>query len=395
PDAERPTHAEDIKALAADMKAGSVSALFILGGNPVYDAPADLGFGEALAKVAETAHLSAYNDETSRACKWHANRAHYLEAWGDARAYDGVYSVVQPLIDPLFGGRSAIETIAAVLGAAPQKGYDIVRETFRRFARGSYEASWRRALHDGLVEGTAFPAERPSAAPRTGTQVPARALGPAENGALELVFVQDSKVYDGRFANSAWLQELPDFMTKLTWDNAALVSPATAEKLGVRHGDLARLTLGGRTLEAAVYLMPGQAAGSVALALGYGRKAAGKVGGFYPEGVETTGFDAGALRASDAPWIASGLKVEPTGRSYVLATTQDHHLIDAIGEKGRDERMGQLIREADLEHYEHHPDFAQHVVHHPELVSLWKEHEYEGYRWAMAIDLNLCTGCNA
>jgi Fe-S-cluster-containing dehydrogenase component len=212
---------------------------------------------------------------------------------------------------------------------------------------------------------------------------------------LEIVFVRSSATHDGRYANNGWLQETPDPLTKLTWDNVAIFSPATARALGVEDEMLVRLEFAGRSVEMPAYILPGQASGSVTVALGYGRTAAGHVGGHKELGVAPVGVNVYPLRQSGTPFFASGVKVTRTAASYTLAVTQDHHAIDTIGRKGTQQRIGELIREATLDEYRQHPDFAQHMVHHEPLVSLFDEHPYDGHRWGMAIDLSRCIGCNA
>jgi molybdopterin-containing oxidoreductase family iron-sulfur binding subunit len=216
-----------------------------------------------------------------------------------------------------------------------------------------------------------------------------------ENGKLEIVFRPSPAIYDGRFANNGWLQEMPDPLTRLTWDNAAVMSPAMAAKLGVEHGTLVKLKFKGRHLEIPAYILPGQADGAVAVALGYGRTAAGLVGGSAADGVPGVGADVYRLRTSDAMYFGTGLSVEPTGKKYQLAAVQDHFTIDRIGMKGQQQRLGELVREATLEEYKKYPDFAKRVVHHPPLESLWQEHQFEGHRWGMTVDLAKCTGCGA
>ena len=413
PDGDRPSHAEVIARLAVNVQAGAVETLVILGGNPVYDAPANLtgsvtstdltrsvrstdltrsvrsteGADLDLAKVPTTIHLSHYRNETTRACAWQLPRAHFLEAWGDVRAADGTYSIVQPLIEPLNNGKSVVELLAILTGQDSAKPYDLVRETFRSLAGDGWEKHWGRVLHDGLWQQELKHVDAKPAAGEIKIAEPA--------GKLEAVFCRDASLYDGRFANSGWLQELPDPITKLTWDNAALLSPATAQSIGVVTGDVVRVTLAGRSIELPAYVQPGQAPGCVLLPLGYGRTAAGHVGGDAEAGIAPVGVSAYLLRATAAMDIVPGATVDRTGQKVRLAMTQDHHAIDAQGMKGREERLGALIREASLDEYKKHPDFAKHVVHHPALESPWKEHEYDGYRWGMTIDLNKCIGCSA
>ena len=392
PDPERPSHVEAIRSLAEEMSAEEVGTLLILGGNPVYDAPSDVPFADALEKVPTRIHLGLYHDETARRCNWHLPRAHFLESWGDARAWDGTYGVVQPMIAPLHGGRSAIELLGWIVEGQWPDARQLVRKTFDRIAGEISGASWRRTVRDGQLEGSARPLETPSI---DLTAKPVAPEPPKTDDTLEIVFCRDASVHDGRFANNGWLQEMPDPLSRLTWGNAALINPATAKALGVEDGTLVKLQYKGRELRMPAYLMPGQAQGSVAVSLGYGRTAAGCVGGQQADEIESAGFDVGVLRTSGAMDFDTGLTVEPTGLKYPLASVQDHFAVDNIGRAGKKKRLGSLVRQATLEHYEKHPDFAQHSVHHPPLESLWEEPTYEGHRWGMAIDLTKCIGCGA
>ncbi len=414
-DPQAPAH---IRHLTAAARQGSVDTLVILGGNPVYSAGADVDFGEVLGRVKTSIHLSLYDDETSRRCMWHLPRAHYLESWGDARAYDGTVSIIQPLIEPLYGGRTPIELLALLTDDPVSKGYDIVRRTFgREFAAGGdADVTWRQALREGIVANTRWSDVQPTVvSTASAASGPLSLRGQVEAGALvarpedresfELVACQDHSVYDGRFANNAWLQEMPDPLTKLTWDNAAILSPHDARRLGVRSGDVIRVeadsTAGsdGRkaaeAIEVAAYVLPGQAAGSITLPLGYGRQAGGRV-------APGIGVNACSPIRRGAPTPAASVRISATGRRHRLAITEDHHAADLVGLKERQRRIGgpgeigELVREATLEHYREHPDFAQHAVHVPELKQLWKEPiSYDGHRWAMAIDLHRCIGCGA
>ncbi|MCC7380544.1 MAG: TAT-variant-translocated molybdopterin oxidoreductase [Deltaproteobacteria bacterium] len=379
---------EGLKALAAEMQAGRVKTLIILGGNPVYDAPADLELAAALAKVETSVHLSLYADETSRASKWHLPLSHYLESWGDARAWDGTLSLVQPLIAPLYPTKSMIEVVALLAKSAATDGHALVRETFNRSGNGT-DAAWQTALHEGVIAGTAYAVSAPAVAAFESPAPKADAQG------LELVFRRDTKVHDGRFANNGWLQEVPDYLTKVAWDNALLVSVETAKQLGVAQADMVKLEVNGRSLILPVYVLPGQANGSLGLALGYGRTEAGNVGGMTRVDVGVVGFDANKVRTVDGFYLASGAKVTKTGGTHVFALTQDHFALDKTGAKGLADRLPALIREGTVEEYEKDPHFVDHVVHHPPLRSLWKEWEYQGNKWGLAIDLSTCTGCNA
>jgi len=401
PEPNRPRHVAAISSLVADMQAGKVQMLVMLGGNPVYDAPADLRFAEAMTKVPARLHLSPYDNETSLLCSWHLPRSHYLESWGDARGYDGTYSIIQPLIAPLHDSRTALELLALLAGEEKATGYDLVRVTFKELAGPEWETKWGSCLESGLLAGSAWPA----ASPRLVRETPPGDPGPQPGDGLpgpeqtEIVFCPGSGVYDGRFANNAWLQEMPDPMTKLTWDNAAWMSPATAKALGVDHGTLVRVNCGGREVEIPAYVMPGQAPGTVAVALGYGRAAAGKVGGDAGREVPPVGVDVYPLRTARALHFAADATVTPTGKPYALATTQEHHAIDAAAAAARGRRIGELVREFTLAEYEEEskrdPQFARHAGHLPELESLWEEPKYEGRRWGLTIDLSKCTGCGA
>ncbi len=394
PTPERPTHDRAITELAAKMRAGAVETLLIIGGNPCYDAPADIGFAELLAQVPNSVHLSAYNDETSTRCSWHLPRAHSLEAWGDGRAWDGTLTLQQPLIEPLYGGRSALEVIATVLGDASANGHEIVRETATTFLDDAdFETNWKQALHDGVVDGTGWTTV---VADLDGSNLASSAAAlaglisaPSPTVAHpELVLTADRKVYDGRWANNAWQQELPDAITKTTWDNVLQVAPPMARELGLGEGDLVEVSAAGSTAVLPVCIVPGQAAATVSASLGYGRTAAGSVG----NGV---GADLFGFRTVASPWLVAKVEIKRTGRGVQLASTQDHFAIDAIGFGARNSRISTLVREVDIDHYLADPEVIQHMDHHPPLISLWKDQQYEGEQWGMAIDLNACNGCNA
>jgi MoCo/4Fe-4S cofactor protein with predicted Tat translocation signal len=398
---ERPSHVEAVRTLVDEIKAGHVNTLLILGGNPVYNAPADLAFGETLSRVETTIHLSGYCDETSRRCTWRLPCAHFLESWGDGRAYDGTYSVIQPMIAPLRSGRSPIEVLSMFLPSSKGEKStpeELVRRTYREQIAGSSGVSWRQVLRDGLLPGSRWPVEE--ARPQGTGEVASGQWSAAgeksiseSRDRLEIIFSCDRSVYDGRFANNSWLQELPDPVTRLTWGGAALIAPATAKKLGIKHEELAVLKIGDRQVRIPAYLLPGQALGTIELPLGYGRWAAGAVGGDSP-GVEPVGVDVYPLRTT-ATMYAAVATVEPTGAICRLASTQNHHAIDAVGREATEERAKTLIRQAALEHYRKHPDFARHGDEHPPLKALWDEYKYEGHRWGMAIDLSKCIGCAA
>jgi Fe-S-cluster-containing dehydrogenase component len=321
--------------------------LIIVGGNPAYDAPLDLD----LAGVPFCAHLSLYDDETSARCTWHLPATHFLEHWSDARAFDGTAGIVQPLVAPLYGGISPHELLSLLAGDG-RSGYDLVRETWRGI-------DWDAALRTGVIDGTAF---EPVPLPVSSEQVQ---VEKAE--AWHLRFVADQSVLDGRFANNAWLQELPRSDSKLTWDNAAQLSPASALEAGVATGDMVEITHRGRSIRAPVWVTPGHADRSVTLPLGYGRTRAGSVG-------NRVGFDAYPLRAS--PWSASGATLTKVTGRHEFASTQSHSRME-----GRD-----LAREVEL---------SQTIEKAEPGSSLYAAWPYDSYRWAMAIDLDACIGCNA
>ena len=388
-----------LASLVSAMNAGTVQTLVVLGGNPVYDAPADLDFASAMGKVPHSIVLGHAVDETSAKAEWHIPRAHYLESWGDARAVGGTLSVVQPLILPLFGGRNAVEVLALMVSGQDRPGYDIVRDTWKPIlGEAEFDKKWNRVLHDGLLAGSELPAIAPDLKGRAFAELTPPAGG--AGAALEIVFLPSPSMHDGRFANDGWLQELPDPLTKLTWDNPALVSPKTAETLGVASEDVVRVDYAGRSLELPIHILPGMADDVVALTLGYGRVRAGRVG----SGV---GFDAFRVRNSKAPGFDSGAAVSKLGRRHPLSTTQNHGSME-----GRP-----LVRESTLAELHapdasgsaqaegaHGGDSAKAEGHgalgvfpeHPHHFSLWKEHTYDqGHQWGMTIDLNACIGCNA
>ncbi len=366
---------ESLRDLVAAMMAGEVDALLILGGNPVFTAPVDLGFAAALERVNFRVHLGLYVDETAVLCDWQIPESHYLEAWSDARAYDGTVTIQQPLIQPLYGGRSAHELLDALLAEAPRSDHDLVQAYWRAGqAEDDFVTFWQQSLHDGVVADTALPAKSVTIQPTVASQ-PATAFAAA---ALEIDFRPDPTIWDGRFANNGWLQELPKPLTKLTWENAALLSPATATALGLANGDRVELAYAGQTLQAPVWLLPGHCADAITLHLGYGRTHAGKVG-------TGAGVNAYALRTADAPGFGAGLTVRKVGTGYQLASTGVHHSME-----GRN-----LIRVGTVEQLAAEPDFVHELDPHGAEISLYPQVDYTENAWGMAIDLTACIGCNA
>ena len=440
---------QSLRELVGDIDAGKVDTLIVIGGNPAYNTPIDLRLDlNRLNKVNLRAHLSLYNNETSEICHWHIPAAHYLESWGDARSYDGTVTIVQPLIAPLYEGKTAHEMLALFGDNYDRKTYDIVRDYWRTQAQGvstgsgsdrvgagrmpanrpnghpsaaaapgtpadagaptagapDFESWWRKCLHDGFVPNTALPAKTVALKSDWESSLAQTNVGgtPAlPVGSYEIVFRADPTIYDGRFANNGWLQELPKPLTKLTWDNVALVSPITARKLGLARPnyeqekkggeafvDTIELKLNGRAISKAVpaWVMPGQPDNVITIQLGYGRDRAGRVG-------SGPGFNAYEIRTSDAPWSASGVEVRKTGAQYQLAATQVHFSME-----GRD-----ILRESSVEEYLKEKDRLREELEQQKKelheLSLYQDFDYKnqglGYAWGMSIDLNSCVGCNA
>ena len=379
-DANPVNQGESLKDLVSDMRGGKVDILVILGGNPAYDAPADLGFGDALksTNIPVRVHLGLYQNETAELCQWHVNEAHYLEAWGDARAYDGTVSIVQPLIAPLYDGKSAYELVAMLSGQPQSSGHEIVQAYWKTQHSGAdFDAFWRKSLHDGWVEGTAFPPK-----PVTRRPVNLDSGVRPDDQAIEINFRRDPSIYDGRFSNNGWLQELPKPMNKLTWDNPVLMGPVMAERMGLKSEDMVELELNGKKIAAPVWVQAGHPDNSVTAFLGYGRRRAGRVG-------TGAGFDMYQLRFSATPWFASGLAIRKTGGSYKLASTQGYQTMDTPT------GVRPLVRSATLAEYRKEPDFAKEGQP-PAELTLYQPYPYgsEPYAWGMTIDMNACVGCN-
>jgi MoCo/4Fe-4S cofactor protein with predicted Tat translocation signal len=366
---------ESLRDLAADMDAGKVEMLVIVGGNPVYNAPVDFAFAQRMSKVKLRIHLGLYSDETSELCQWHIPEAHFLETWSDARTFDGSVTIMQPLIMPLYFGRSVHELLAAFGETPNQTPYEIVKGYWNRQHTGpDFEDWWRKAVHDGIVANSALPARqvtfKGSATP------PAK---PAPDQAFEIVFRPDAHIFDGRFANNGWLQELPKPITTLTWDNAAIISPRTAERLNLQNEDLVDLLYRGRKVRAPIWLQPGHADDSVTVHLGFGRTSAGRVG----NGV---GFNAYALRTSDAPSFAYGVEIVKVGGKFPLAVTQNHHAMEGRA----------VVIAGNIDEYRKNPAFAKEAAEEPpKELTIYPGFKYEGYAWGMAIDQTACVGCNA
>jgi len=381
PDGDRASHFDSIADLTNKLKARQIDTLVILGGNPAYDSPADLDFASAMKSAATSIHLSLYDNETSHAALWHVPRAHFLEAWGDCRAWDGTVSICQPLIEPLYGGKTP-DQVLAFLAEEPETQSDaIVRKTFAEMD----DAAWRRALNEGLIANSGFK--------EVSGQVSFHAaeLYPAVQG-YEVRFLQDSKLYDGRFATSGWLQEIPDPLSKIVWDNAALISKKDADSLGVGIGDVLQITVGNSSVKIAAFVLPGQPAGVIGLALGYGRTLGEHIG-------SDVGVNTYALRSSGAMFFAPA-QVSKTGDYYELATTQDHHLIDQLGIEMRQKEIGEKYKSAEVIHEMTFEEWKK-VKGAPERtvpLQLYEppQDEFSGaHAWGMSIDLSKCIGCHA
>jgi len=398
PDPARTSHADQIAAFVAALRDGSAKSVLILGGNPVFDAPADLDLAGALAAVPQRFRLGLHQDETSEVCGWHLPEAHYLESWSDARAWDGTITLSQPLIEPLYAGRTAAEVIGLLLDETALSSYDLVRETMRSVAPGDFETFWRESVHRGFVEGSAFNGRRPDARGGWGSALGAR-IGQGGGDELEIVFTGDHKLHDGRHANNGWLQECPDPMTKIAWDNAAIIAPRDADRLGVRTGDLVRVGAGGKSATIAAFVLPGQAPGSVALPVGYGRDLFDRVaGGVSYNLARGSGVDVYPLRTVAA--LRDGSlrgTLERAGGKARLATTQDHWALGTLQQRETERRASEFARVVELADYRAKGGaaVAELAAHTPHLESLWDEKAYTGARWGMSIDLDLCTGCSA
>jgi MoCo/4Fe-4S cofactor protein with predicted Tat translocation signal len=416
--------AVSIEDLALTIRDDAVQTLVVLDGNPAYNAVADLDWASVQQSVDQVVRFGYYVDETSELAGYHVAGVHYLEAWGDARTADGTIVPIQPMILPLFDGLTEIELLARLIGLDNPDPYVQVRETFSTLVpKGADDATFQRILHDGLVPGSGYETVRSAVPTDRAEELAARIPLPKAPGPdhLEIRFVGDYKVDDGRFANNGWLQECPDPITKTTWDNAILISPRLAGELGIEpansliqvarkdpnEGEDGRLrtqyvqvAVNGRTVEGPVQIQPGLDNYTLVIPLGYGRSKTGRIG-------TGAGFNAYAIRTSEQPYIASGATITLTDRSTVLANTQEHWSMEGRA----------IIREANLDDFHKHPDFvrelgmeshsppiygkdkdmglSEKVVLTPRGNSLYEHPVFDGdHQWGMTIDLNTCTGCN-
>jgi molybdopterin-containing oxidoreductase family iron-sulfur binding subunit len=365
---------EELKTLAGEMFAGQVQTLVIMGTNPLYDSPADVDFYGAMNKVPLRIHHGLYQDETAKYCHWHIFATHYLEHWSDALAFDGTVSLTQPLIAPLYGGRSDGELISALAGNPNVSSFELLQGYWLTQKAANFDQWWQLALHDGFVANTAAKPKVISAK----NSLPASSQN-ANSGAMELMFRRDPATYDGRFANNGWLQEMAKPMTQVCWDNPVLVSVETAQKLGLKGEDEVRIEYGGRTVTGAIWLSPGHPDNAATVFIGYGRDRGGRT-------MAGVGFNAYKLRTSTNPFFADGVKLTGTGNHYGLASPQGHQAMEGRA----------IVRAATLEEFIKTPGFAQEMVEAPAPeLSLYKAWEYNDHKWGMAIDHNACIGCKS
>jgi MoCo/4Fe-4S cofactor protein with predicted Tat translocation signal len=366
-----------LRELVRDLDNQQVDVLVVLGNNPVYTAPVDLNFKESIQKANLIVYLGLYEDETAALADWHIPAAHYLETWSDILAYDGTASILQPLIEPLYQGKSDHELLAALMGQPNANGYDLVRQYWQnQIGSENFEAIWNQSLLEGVMPNTALATKEVALQEDFTASIGPWRPPPTGEDVLEMVFEPDPSAWDGRFCNNSWLQELPKPLTKLTWDNAVLIAPASAERLGISNQDVVELRYQGTSISAPVWILPGLPKGTAILPLGYGRQRGGDV-------LAGLGFNAYALRTSQNPWFGYGLEIQKTGRQHILATTQHHHRME-----GRE-----LVQVAPIEKFREEPDFL-HTSSEGENPSLYPEFKYDGHKWGMSINLNTCIGCN-
>ena len=389
-------HGQSIRELVADMKAGKVEMLVVVGGNPVYNAPVDLDFAAALEKVKLRIQLSIYKNETTDYMHWHVPETHYLEAWSDARAYDGTATIMQPMIAPLYDGRSVHELLAIFNEQPGFSSHDVVETYWKsQHPTADFEAWWRRSVHDGFVKDSASPARQASA--KAGSLPPY--VAPDSRG-MEISFRPDPTIYDGSFINNGWLQETPKPLTRTTWDNVAMISPATAKSWGLyllgndadHQSDAQRILeveFEKRKVEVPYWPQPGHPDNAITLFLGYGQKKAGRVG-------SGTGYDAYKVRPGNAQYTGAGARITVTDRFWDLAVTQGHFTMDER-EPVKAANLDEFLKNANFAH-EHKEEEPQDKGDKQE--SLYpnfktKEGYYANYAWGMSIDLNSCVGCQA
>ena len=405
------TSMKDFKALCEKMRKGLVDNLIILGGNPVYDAPADYNFEECLSNVKSSVHLSDFYDETSKHCQWNIAQAHFFESWGDAMTYDGYASVIQPQIRPLFDSRSALQVLTPVIFKEDRSSYDTIKKVWKDsiVKESNFERNWEKVLHDGVYSKSLIKSKKVRSAKKVSTAVLSKDQI-LETDKFEVIFTPSSSVYDGRYANNGWLQEIPKPITSLTWDNVAFISMKVAKKLNIKNGQMIQVSLGNASIKVPAWIVPGQNKKTITLELGYGREFSGRIG----SGV---GFNVYPLRTSTNMGCAMNASIKVLNETYPIASTQDHYGFeeDKLAAPGfsnlsGDEvqsRIPDLVKQSTLEEYKKHPEFVQDIVesHKPDKKRSWADHsmyniepEYDyskGNQWGMSIDLTSCTSCNA
>ena len=399
---------KNFESLCKDMKNGKINNLIILGANPVYDSPVDFDFAESLKKVKNSVHLTNIIDETSKLCSWNIAMNHYFECWGDAMTYDGHVSIVQPQIMPLFDSKSIIQVLSPIVHSKEQSAYDTVKNVWKSniIKSGNFEREWDKVLHDGLYKKPIFKKVNVRPASKISTAVLNNYS--LDNDKFEIVFCPSSSVYDGRYANNGWLQEIPKPITSLTWDNAALISMKVAKKLNIKNGQMLEISVGDNSINIPAFITPGQNQKSITLELGYGRKFNGRIG-------NEVGFNVYPLRSSDNPSFMLNGSIKVLNETYPLASTQDHHGLeddkyaapgfDDLANKETQSRIPELVKQSTLDYYKDNPDWVQKKVeqHKPDKKRSWADHSMynpdwdysKGPQWGMSIDLTSCTSCNA
>jgi molybdopterin-containing oxidoreductase family iron-sulfur binding subunit len=366
----------ELNALVNDLHSGQVDLLLILGGNPVYSAPPELNFRGAIQMAKMRVRLGEHEDETSEVCQWNIPQAHPFEYWSDAPAYDGTVTIIQPLITPLYGGKSAHDIFSAFTETPEKSSFESVRDYWlEKHSGADYETWWKHSVHDGFIKGSALPVVSGVAAKLT----PPSQANPAGGSGYEISFHSDPYILDGRYSNNAWLQEMPRPVSRLTWDNAVIMSPKTASELHVEDEDQVAIDYNGHTVWGAVWRIPGQPDGSIALSLGYGRTRSGRAG-------NGAGFDVYPLRPAASPYFAAGATVRKLNKKFRLAAVQHHFAME-----GREP-----VHAGTLDEFKQDPYFSEKRSEIPPkgLTIFPETWRYEGYAWGMAIDLTACVGCN-
>jgi len=399
---------KNFESLCKDMKNGKINNLIILGANPAYDSPVDFDFAESLKKVKNSVHLTNIIDETSKLCSWNIAMNHYFECWGDAMTYDGHVSIVQPQIMPLFDSKSIIQVLSPIVHSKEQSAYDTVKNVWKSkiIKSGNFEREWDKVLHDGLYKKPILKKVNVRPASKISTAVLNNYS--LDNDKFEIVFCPSSSVYDGRYANKGWLQEIPKPITSLTWDNAALIAMKVAKKLNIKNGQMLEISVGDNSINIPAFITPGQNQKSITLELGYGRKFNGRIG-------NEVGFNVYPLRSSDSPSFILNGSIKVLNETYPLASTQDHHGLeddkyaapgfDDLANKEEQSRIPELVKQSTLDYYKDNPDWVQKKVeqHKPDKNRSWADHSMynpdwdysKGPQWGMSIDLTSCTSCNA